>query len=305
LEVFFQQIVNGLSLGGIYALIALGYTMVYGIIELINFAHGDVYTLGTFFSLAILTGLGVSGVVHGPALLGIVLVTLIAAMLLCGITGVLIERLAYRRLRNAPRLAPLITAIGISFILENVMQLWHGPSPIPFPDLIPNPSYSIGGVAITAKQIAVVLLAVGMMAALQVFIYKTKLGKAMRATAQDRDAAQLMGIDINTTIAATFLIGSALAGAAGFVSGVYYGTTWFFNGFEAGLKAFTAAVLGGIGNVAGAMLGGFTIGLTEAIATQYIPGGAQWTNVVVFSVLVLVLIFRPSGLLGESLPEKV
>jgi branched-chain amino acid transport system permease protein len=158
---------------------------------------------------------------------------------------------------------------------------------------------------VTAKQIAVVLLAVAMMAALQVFIYKTKLGKAMRATAQDRDAAQLMGIDINTTIAATFLIGSALAGAAGFVSGVYYGTTWFFNGFEAGLKAFTAAVLGGIGNIAGAMLGGFSIGLIEAIATQYIPGGAQWTNVVVFSVLVLVLIFRPSGLLGESLPEKV
>jgi branched-chain amino acid transport system permease protein len=305
LDVFFQQIVNGLSLGGIYALIALGYTMVYGIIELINFAHGDVYTLGTFFSLAILTGLGVSGELHGPALVLVVLVTLLASMLLCGITGVLIERLAYRRLRNAPRLAPLITAIGISFILENVMQLWRGPSPVPFPDLIPNPAYTIGGVVVTAKQIGVVLLAVAMMAALQVFIYKTKLGKAMRATAQDRDAAQLMGIDINTTIAATFLIGSALAGAAGFVSGVYYGTTWFFNGFEAGLKAFTAAVLGGIGNIAGAMLGGFSIGLIEAIATQYIPGGAQWTNVVVFSVLVLVLIFRPSGLLGESLPEKV
>jgi len=305
LDVFLQQVVNGLSLGGIYALIALGYTMVYGIIELINFAHGDVYTLGTFFSLAILAGLGVNGVVHGPAGVAIVLVTLLAAMLLCGITGVLIERLAYRRLRNAPRLAPLITAIGVSFILENVMQLWRGPSPIAFPEVIANPSFALGGVDITAKQIAVIVLAVGLMAALQTFIYRTKLGKAMRATAQDRDAAQLMGIDVNTTIAATFLIGSALAGAAGFVSGVYYGTTWFFNGFEAGLKAFTAAVLGGIGNVAGAMLGGFSIGLIEAIATQYIPGGAQWTNVVVFSVLVLVLIFRPSGLLGESLPEKV
>jgi branched-chain amino acid transport system permease protein len=305
LDVFFQQIVNGLSLGGIYALIALGYTMVYGIIELINFAHGDVYTLGTFFSLAILTGLGVSGEMHGLPLVGVVLVTLIAAMLLCGLTGVLIERLAYRRLRNAPRLAPLITAIGMSFILENVMQLWHGPSPISFPEVIPNPAWSIGGVEVSAKQIAVIGLAIVMMGALQLFIYKTKMGKAMRATAQDRDAAQLMGIDINTTIAVTFLIGSALAGAAGFVSGVYYGTTWFFNGFEAGLKAFTAAVLGGIGNVAGAMLGGFLIGLIEAIATQYIPGGAQWTNVVVFSVLVLVLIFRPSGLLGESLPEKV
>ncbi len=297
--------INGLSLGGIYALIALGYTMVYGIIELINFAHGDIYTLGTFFSLAILTAIGVSGEVHGPMLVVIVAVTILAAMLLCGITGVVIERLAYRRLRSAPRLAPLITAIGVSFILENVMQLWRGPSPIPFPQVIPNPSLAVGGVTIAAKQVLVMSLAVVMMIALQLFVYRTKMGKAMRATAQDRDAAQLMGININTTIAMTFLIGSALAGAAGFVSGVYYGTTWFFNGFEAGLKAFTAAVLGGIGNIAGAMLGGFLIGLIESIATQYIPGGAQWSNVVVFSVLVLVLIFRPSGLLGESLPEKV
>ncbi len=305
MDVFFQQVINGLSLGGIYALIALGYTMVYGIIELINFAHGDIYTLGTFFSLAILTAIGVSGEVHGPMLVVIVAVTILAAMLLCGITGVVIERLAYRRLRSAPRLAPLITAIGVSFILENVMQLWRGPSPIPFPQVIPNPSVAVGGVTIAAKQVLVMALAVVMMIALQLFVYRTKMGKAMRATAQDRDAAQLMGININTTIAMTFLIGSALAGAAGFVSGVYYGTTWFFNGFEAGLKAFTAAVLGGIGNIAGAMLGGFLIGLIESIATQYIPGGAQWSNVVVFSVLVLVLIFRPSGLLGESLPEKV
>jgi branched-chain amino acid transport system permease protein len=303
LDVFFQQVVNGLSLGGIYALIALGYTMVYGIIELINFAHGDVYTLGTFFSLAILTGLGVSGEVHGVALVGVVLFTLLASMLLCGIVGVLIERLAYRRLRNAPRLAPLITAIGMSFILENIMQLWRGPSPIPFPQVVPNPSFALGGVDVSAKQIFVVLLAIAMMVALQLFIYNTKIGKAMRATAQDRDAAQLMGIDINTTIALTFLIGSALAGAAGFVSGVYYGSTWFFNGFSAGLKAFTAAVLGGIGNLAGAMLGGFLIGLIEAMTTQLISD--QWSNVVVFSVLVLVLIFRPSGLLGESLPAKV
>ena len=305
MDVFFQQVVNGLSLGGIYALIALGYTMVYGIIELINFAHGDVYTLGTFFSLAILTALGVSGELHGAALVGIVLVTIVISMLLCGIVGVLIERLAYRRLRNAPRLAPLITAIGMSFILENVMQLWRGPSPVPFPQIIPNPSVTLAGVDVSAKQGLVIGLAIVMMVSLQAFISRTKIGKAMRATAQDRDAAQLMGINVNTTIATTFLIGSALAGAAGFVSGVYYGTTWFFNGFEAGLKAFTAAVLGGIGNIAGAMLGGFLIGLIEAIATQYIPQGAQWSNVVVFSVLVLVLIFRPSGLLGESLPDKV
>ena len=303
MDAFFQQLVNGLSLGGIYALIALGYTMVYGIIELINFAHGDIYTLGTFVSLAVLTALGVSGELHGAPLLGVLVLTIFGAMLACGIVGVVIERLAYRRLRNAPRLAPLITAIGVSFILENVMQLWRGPSPVPFPSVIPNPSFEIGGVSIATKQILVVTLAVLMMVGLQLFVYNTRLGKAMRATAQDRDAAQLMGININTTIAATFLIGSALAGAAGFVSGVYYGTTWFLNGFSAGLKAFTAAVLGGIGNLAGAMLGGFLIGIIEAMTSQYISD--QWTNVVVFSVLVLVLIFRPSGLLGESLPEKV
>jgi branched-chain amino acid transport system permease protein len=302
-DVLLQQLVNGLSLGGIYALIALGYTMVYGIIELINFAHGDVYTLGTFFSLAILGLLGVTGEVHGVALVGVIAVTVCAAMLLCGLVGVVIERLAYRRLRNAPRLAPLITAIGVSFILQNLMQLWRGPSPVPFPDVIPNPTLHIGHVEIAAKQILVIVCAVAMMAALQAVVYRTRIGKAMRATAQDREAAQLMGIDVNRTIAITFLIGSALAGAAGFVSGVYYGTTWFFNGFSAGLKAFTAAVLGGIGNIAGAMLGGFLIGLIEAFTTQFISD--QWSNVVVFSVLVLVLVFRPSGLLGESLPEKL
>jgi branched-chain amino acid transport system permease protein len=304
LHVFAEQLINGLSLGGIYALIALGYTMVYGIIELINFAHGDVYTLGTFFSLAILTLLGVTGVVTGPLLIVVVAVTIVGAMILCGLTGVIIERLAYRRLRNAPKLAPLITAIGMSFILENLMLYWRGPSPVSFPEVIPNPDVMlIGGLTIQAKQIMVIVLAIVLMLVLQTFVYNTKLGKAMRATAQDKDAAQLMGININTTIALTFLIGSALAGAAGFVSGVYYGSTWFLNGFAAGLKAFTAAVLGGIGNLAGAMLGGFLIGLTEAMTTQFISD--QWSNVVVFSVLVLVLIFRPSGLLGESLPNKV
>lgn len=303
LDVFLQQLINGLSLGGIYALIALGYTMVYGIIELINFAHGDVYTLGTFFSLATLSLLGVSGELHGLPLIGVALLTIFVSMLLCGLTGVVIERLAYRRLRNAPRLAPLITAIGMSFILENIMQYWKGPAPIPVPQFIPNPSFHVGPIEVAAKQILVIVLAVVMMVALQLFIYNTRMGKAMRATAQDRDAAQLMGININTTIALTFLIGSALAGAAGFVSGVYYGSTYFFNGFAAGLKAFTAAVLGGIGNLAGAMLGGFLIGLVESMTTQFISD--QWSNVVVFSVLVLVLIFRPSGLLGESVPSKV
>jgi branched-chain amino acid transport system permease protein len=302
-ELVAQQFVNGISLGSIYALIALGYTMVYGIIELINFAHGDVATLGTFIALGILTALGVTGALHGAALVGVVALAIVAAMLLCGIAGVLIERIAYRPLRKAPRLAPLITAIGVSFILENVMQLWRGPSPVPFPELIPEAVFHVGAVAIAAKQIAVVGCALAMMAALQLFVYRTSLGRAMRATAQDRETAQLMGIDVDRTIALTFLIGSALAGAAGFISGAYYGTTWFLNGFSAGLKAFTAAVLGGIGNLAGAMVGGFMIGLIEAFTTQFISD--QWSNVVVFAVLIVVLVVRPKGLLGESLPDKV
>jgi branched-chain amino acid transport system permease protein len=300
---FLAQLVNGISLGGIYALVALGYTMVYGIIELINFAHGDVYTLGSFFALSILAALGVSGEVHGPMLVADIAIAALGAALLCGIVGLLIERFAYRRLRNAPRLAPLITAIGVSFILENVMQVWKGPSPVQFPALIPNPTLSVGALDVTVKQLVIVGLAVVTMFALQLFVANTRLGKAMRATAQDRDAAQLMGIDVNMTIALTFLIGGALAGMAGFVSGVYYQSTWFFNGFGAGLKAFTAAVLGGIGNLAGAMLGGFLIGIIESFTTWWL--GGQWSNVVVFGILIAVLVLRPAGLLGESIPQKV
>lgn len=303
LELFIQQVINGLSLGGIYALIALGYTMVYGIVELINFAHGDVYTLGSFFSIAIIGLLDASGQLQGWPLLGVLALTVVGAMLLCGIVGVLLERLAYRRLRNAPRLAPLITAIGASFILENIMQLWKGPSPIPFPNVVPNATWHFGGIFLQSNEVIVVFAALVLMAILTAFVQNTKLGKAMRATAQDRVAAQLMGININTTIALTFFIGSALAGVGGFVSGVYYGSTWFYNGFEAGLKAFTAAVLGGIGNMAGAMLGGFLIGMIESLTAGFISD--QWSTVAVFVVLVLVLIFRPSGLLGEVLPEKV
>ncbi len=303
---FLQQLINGIAQGGMYALIALGYTMVYGIVELINFAHGDVFTLGTFISIAILALIGVStqtGIISGWQGAGIALLVIVLAALLCGIIGVLIERLAYRRLRNAPRLAPLITAIGVSFILENVMQIWMGPAEVSFPQFLPNTAWTFGGVRVDARELLVVVVCVVMMVLLQLFIYNTKLGKAMRATAQDRDAAQLMGINVNSTIAWTFFIGSALAGVAGFISGMYFGTTLFTNGYQAGLKAFTAAVLGGIGNIAGAMLGGFLIGIVEAMTAQYISD--QWTNVVVFSILVLILVFRPSGLLGENLPEKV
>ncbi|MDQ2993015.1 MAG: branched-chain amino acid ABC transporter permease [Candidatus Eremiobacteraeota bacterium] len=303
MHAFLDQLANGIALGGIYALIALGYTMVYGIVELINFAHGDVYTLGSFFALAILSALGVSGELHGIALVVDITIAVVGAALLCGIVGVLIERLAYRRLRGAPRLAPLITAIGVSFVLENVMMVWKGPAPISFPSVMPNPSFVLGPLTVSLKQVLVVGLAIALMAALQYFVKTTALGKAMRATAQDRDAAQLMGIDINLTIAITFLIGSALAGAAGFVSGVYYGSTWFFNGFGAGLKAFTAAVLGGIGNIAGAMLGGFIIGIVEAFSTWLV--GGQWSNVAVFAILIIVLVFKPAGLLGQAVTEKV
>jgi branched-chain amino acid transport system permease protein len=242
-------------------------------------------------------------VTSGPLLVVIAIGVIILAALLCGITGVLIERLAYRRLRNAPRLAPLITAIGVSLILENVMQLWKGTSPVPFPQFLPNTEHSLGGVIFNDNEILVVAVSVACMLLLNYFVYRTKLGKAMRATAQDRDAAQLMGININSTIAWTFFIGSALAGVAGFVSGIYYGTTFFLNGYQAGLKAFTAAVLGGIGNITGAMLGGFVIGIVEALTAQFL--GNQWTEVVVFSILILILVFRPSGLLGQHLAEKV
>jgi len=300
---FLAQLVNGISLGGIYALIAIGYTMVYGIVELINFAHGDVYTLGSFIALAILTALGASGELHGAALVVDVVLALLGSAICCGLIGVLIERLAYRPLRNAPRLAPLITAIGVSFILENVMQAWKGSAPLPFPDIVPNPSFSLGAVSVSMQQIVVVALAVVAMICLQLFVSRSKTGKAMRAVAQDRQAALLMGINVDRTIAITFLVAGMLAGIGGFVSGVYYQSTWFLNGFGAGLKAFTAAVLGGIGNLPGAMLGGFTIGIVESFATWKL--GGQWSNVTVFAILVIALVVRPTGLLGRRTQEKV
>ena len=301
-ELFLQQIINGLSLGAIYALIALGYTMVYGIIELINFAHGDVFMVGSFVALLVVGAFGVTGSVSGPAVAVIMLVVLLAAMLATGVLGVVIERAAYRPLRHAPRLAPLITAIGVSFILQNIVQLRAGPSPVRFPDVMPNPIIEAGTVILSAKQLMIIGVTVAMMAALQWFVIKTRMGRAMRATAQDRQAAALMGININTTIALTFFIGSALAGAGGFVFGIYYNSVWFINGYIAGLKAFTAAVLGGIGNIVGAMLGGVLIGLLESLSAQYVS--ERYVDAIVFAILILVLVFRPSGLLGQQLPES-
>jgi len=300
-DLLLQQIVNGLSLGAIYALIALGYTMVYGIIELINFAHGDVFMVGSFVALLLVGALGVKGTVTGPFVVVVMLVVLLGSMLATGLLGVVIERAAYRRLRSAPRLAPLITAIGVSFILQNVVQLRAGPSPVSFPDVMPNPIIEAGNVTISAKQLMIIGVSVVMMALLQWFVQNTRLGRAMRATAQDRQAAQLMGININSTIALTFFIGSALAGVGGFVFGIYYNSVWFINGYLAGLKAFTAAVLGGIGNIVGAMLGGILIGLLESLSAQYVS--ERYVDAIVFAILILVLVFRPSGLLGQHLPE--
>ncbi|HXX37356.1 MAG TPA: branched-chain amino acid ABC transporter permease [bacterium] len=299
---FVQQLINGLSLGAIYAVIALGYTMVYGIVELINFAHGDVYTAGSFVALALLTVLGATGHSLAAGVVFALILALVVTMFVMGTTGIVIERFAYRPLRGKPRLAPLLTAIGVSFSIENLLQLWYGPSPVPFPQLVPNPFFSIGPVSIGQMQLVVILSSLIMMVALHFFVQTTRLGRAMRATAQDWMAAEIMGIDINKTIALTFFVGSLLAGAAGVITGLYYGNVWFINGFRAGLIAFTAAVLGGIGNTTGAALGGFVIGFVEVMTAQYV--GFQWAEVTIFSVLILVLVFRPTGILGQQLSER-
>jgi branched-chain amino acid transport system permease protein len=300
-----QQIINALTLGAIYALIALGYTMVYGIIELINFAHGDIFMVGSFVSLWLLADFfGLRGPIHNVAELAAVLIAaFLFSMVVMGVVGVAIERFAYRRLRNAPRLAPLITAIGVSFILQNVIQIWRGPAQLNSPQLIDvQAGFQVGRATVHWISVFVIVLAVGLMIGLHLFVSRTRMGRAMRSTAADREAAQLMGVDINTTIALTFFIGSALAGAAGVVQGLYYGYTFFQIGFQAGLKAFTAAVLGGIGNTTGAALGGFTIGFIEVFAAQ--AGYSNWSEAIVFSILILVLVFRPTGLLGQRVAER-
>ena len=300
-----QQLVNALTLGAIYALIALGYTMVYGIIELINFAHGDVFMVGSFVSLWLLADFfGLRGPINNPAeLVGVLVVAFVFSMVVMGVVGVVIERFAYRPLRNAPRLAPLITAIGVSFILQNIIQIWRGPAQLNSPQLINvQAGFRVGSAEVHWISVFVIAIAIGLIIGLHLFISRTRMGRAMRSTALDREAAQLMGVDINTTIAVTFFIGSALAGAAGVVQGLYYGYTFFTIGFQGGLKAFTAAVLGGIGNTTGAALGGFTIGFIEVFASQ--AGYANWSEAIVFSILILVLVFRPTGLLGQPTAER-
>ena len=302
---FFQQIENGVTVGAMYALVALGYTLVYGIIELINFAHGDIFMWSTVVTLVIVQAMGITGALTGFALVGMLILLIIVGVIVSGGLNVVIERFAYRPLRRAPRLAPLIAAIGVSFILENVAQLWRGSNFVAFPTIFPSGGINIGSVRINYLDIFIVVLAVLLMYGLDRLIRLTRLGRAMRATAQDPEAASLMGVNINRTIVATFFIGGALAGATAVFYNLYIGQVWFLTGFQLGLIAFTAAVLGGIGNVNGAVLGGFLIGIIKSIAIQYIPSGLQWSDAIVFAILVLILVFRPSGLLGQQVPDKV
>jgi branched-chain amino acid transport system permease protein len=297
------NLAQGLANGAIWALIAIGYTLVYGIIELINFAHGDVFMIGSFTAAGLWGTLGLGLATGIGGLIGGLLVTLIVAMVVCGVLNVLIERVAYRPLRGAPKLAPLITAVGFSFILQNVGLLWRGGTPQSVPDLIHenNTVFNISGVPIARGYILALAVMIPLVIALTWFITKTRAGKAMRATAQDPEAARLMGINVNATISLTFLLGGMLAGAAGLVYALYETNVWYFQGFQAGLIAFTAAVMGGIGNVRGAVLGGLIIGVIQALADSRM--GPQWTEAVVFGYLILIMILRPRGLLGEETRE--
>jgi branched-chain amino acid transport system permease protein len=298
-----NNLIDGLSNGAIWALVAIGYTLVYGIVELINFAHGEVFMIGSFVAAGLFGTIGLSqDTGTGLLVLGL-LITLPIAMLGSGLLNTMIERVGYRPLRNAPKLAPLITAVGFSFILQNVGLLWLGGSQEGIPDLIrsQNELITIGGVEITNGDVLAILVTVPLLVAMTAFIGGSRLGKAMRATAQDPEAARLMGINVDTTISLTFLIGGMLAGAAGLIYALYQTTIWYFQGFTAGLVAFTAAVMGGIGNIRGAVLGGLIIGVIQQLSDNRI--GGEWTPAVVFAYLILIMTFKPSGLLGEETRE--
>ena len=308
MDIFLQQLINGLVLGSVYALVALGYTMVYGILELINFAHGEITMMGAMVALAVIGALAMAA----PGLPGVLVLGagLVVAIPVCMALGLLIERVAYRPLRHAPRLAPLITAIGVSIILQNIAMLIWGKQYIPFPDVLPKGRHEVLGAAITDVQIAILLLTMSIMLMLILVVQKTRLGRAMRATAQSRQVASLMGVDVNRVIASTFVIGSALAAVAGVMVSAYYGLAHYYMGFLLGLKAFSAAVLGGIGNLGGAMLGGLLLGLIESFGAGYIGDltggflGSHYQDVFAFFVLIAVLVFRPSGLLGARVVER-
>jgi branched-chain amino acid transport system permease protein len=305
MRLFFQELVNGITMGALYALVALGFSMVYGVLKLLNFAHGDLFMVGAFIGYFVIQWFGGPLALSIPVPLLLVIMFVLAAVLVGGL-GVAIERFAYRPLRNAPRIAPLITAIGISFFLENSALLLFGSqfrvyntsNFISF-----SSGFQIGSVNIDSVQIMVLVLALGLMVALRLLVIRTKLGKQMRAVASDREAAEMLGINVNFTIAATFFLGSALAGVAGVMSGLLFNTVTNTIGFIAGLKAFTAAVVGGIGNLPGAVLGGLLLGIAESFITGYIS--STYTNLFVFALLIAVMLVRPTGLLGRVQLQKV
>ncbi len=326
MDTFLQQLVNGLTAGSVYAVVALGYTMVYGIIQLINFAHGEVVMIGAMVAFSVINALAPSGL---PAL-AVVLIGTGCAVPVCMLVGYSMERLAYRPLRGAPRLAPLITAIGVSIILQHLALMVWSRNVLAFPQIIESRTYFVAGAAITSVQIAILAICVALMGGLALLVYRTPLGTAMRATAQNPQVAGLMGIDVNRVIAATFIIGAALGAVAGVLFGTYYGIAQYTMGSVLGLKAFSAAVLGGIGNIPGAMLGGILLGLVEALGAGYIGEltdlcrigllarlisacegggyfilfGSNYQDVFAFVVLILVLVIRPQGLLGERVGDR-
>ena len=304
-DVLLQQVINGVSLGAMYSLLALGFTMVYGIIELINFAHFNVFMVGSFFSMWVLklTGLvGQRAVLTGFPLVGTLLLALVCVMLFCGLLGVAIERTVLRPLRNVPGTAAMITTIGVSYILFNVILLSQGADAKNFPNPMPVVVWKVAGADLRLREVLLWSISLLLMLGLHFFVRRTRLGKAMQATAQDQEAARMMGIEVDTVVMTTFFLGSALAGAAGLIFGLYYNFTSYVIGYTAGLRAFTAAVLGGIGSIPGAMLGGVIIGLIESLGGQLIA--TRWTDVIIFSILVIVLVLRPTGLFGRMMIRK-
>ena len=305
LDLFVQQVINGVSLGSMYALIALGFTLVYGIMELINFSHFNVFMVGSFIAMYVLEAFGISGqdtLMSGWALVGVLVVALGVTMIGCGFLGVAIERLSLRPLRGVKGPSAMITTIGVSYVLFNLVLLFLGADTKNYPNPLPPMTFAIGGAVLRLREILIWVISMALMLGLYVFTKRSKMGKAMRATAQDPEAARMMGVEVDRVIMTAFFLGSALAGAGGMVFGMYYNFTSFVIGYSAGLRAFTAAVLGGIGNVPGAMLGGMIIGLIETLSGQVVA--VRWTDVIIFSLLVLVLVFRPAGLLGRVAPNK-
>ncbi len=301
MELFFQQLTNGLTVGSIYALIALGYTMVYGVLKLINFAHGDLFTIGAYLGLTLLTAFGLTehiGPVGGVIVLAVMVVGLVALL------GAILERTAYKPLRQSPRLSAVVSALGASIFLQNAVMLIYGAKVKVYPhNILPSGAVNIFGLDIPLVRIMIFFCSLFLMGALYIFIQKTKIGTAIRAAAIDQGAAKLMGINVDRVIMLVFLIGPALGGAAGLMVGLYYGQITFTIGWVYGLKAFTAAILGGIGNIPGAMLGGLLLGVIEALGATYIS--FAWKDGIAFSVLILILLVRPTGILGERVADKI